>query len=163
MGGQFGTSVRYRTLFIYWGRRGSISEFLLELSKIADDDALFSVSRQNELFEPISRSGGHILPVDTFERGFGAISNLFRLPKIRHELLAAIAKFRIDRVVVLMSHVWTPLLADSIRSAGARYVVVVHDAAIIRATPQHLSTAGFFVTRSRPMRWSRSVRPSGRR
>lgn len=28
-----------------------------------------------------------------------------------------------------MSHVWTPLLADSIRRTGARYVVIVHDAA----------------------------------
>ncbi len=121
-------SVRDRTLFIYWGRRGSISEFLLELSKIADDDTLFSVSRQNELFDPIRRGGAHILPVDTFERGFGAISNLFRLRKIRRELLAAIAKYRIDRVVVLMSHVWTPLLADSIRCTGARYIVMVHDA-----------------------------------
>ena len=95
---------------------------------LADDDTLFSVSRQNELFDPIRRGGAHILPVDTFERGFGAISNLFRLRKIRRELLAAIAKYRIDRVVVLMSHVWTPLLADSIRCTGARYIVMVHDA-----------------------------------
>ena len=28
-----------------------------------------------------------------------------------------------------MSHVWTPLLANSIRRAGVRYVVIVHDAA----------------------------------
>ena len=28
-----------------------------------------------------------------------------------------------------MSHVWTPLLANSIRRAGAQYVVIVHDAA----------------------------------
>ena len=28
-----------------------------------------------------------------------------------------------------MSHVWTPLLADSIRRTGVRYVVIVHDAA----------------------------------
>ncbi len=123
------TSVRARTLFIYWGRRGAISEFVLELSKVSGADVLFSVSRQNELFGEISRSGASILPVDTFNRGFGAITNLFRVSKIRRQLLAAIEKHRIDQVVVLMSHVWTPLIADGIRASGARYVVVVHDAA----------------------------------
>src|ERR1700678_1838789 len=118
-----------RTLFTYWGRRGAISELVLELSKVADGDALFSASRQNELFDQISRSGGGIIPVDTFNRGFGAVSNLFRLPPIRRQILAAIEQYRIDQVVVLMSHVWTPLLADSIRRTGVRYVVIVHDAA----------------------------------
>jgi glycosyltransferase involved in cell wall biosynthesis len=128
MRGPFVTSVRDRTLFIYWGRRGSISEGLLELTKISAPDTLFSVSRQNELFGRISRSGAFILPVDTFNRGFGAVSNLFRLWKIRRLLLAAIKAHRIDQVVVLMSHVWTPLIADSIRRTGVRYVVLVHDA-----------------------------------
>lgn len=122
------TPVRDRTLFIYWGRRGSISEFLIELTKIADDGTLFSVSRQNELFGQISRSGACIVPVDTFSRGLGAIFGLFRLLRIRRQLLAAIEKYRIDKVVVLMSHVWTPLIADSIRRTGARYIVIVHDA-----------------------------------
>jgi glycosyltransferase involved in cell wall biosynthesis len=129
IGVQFVTSVRDRTLFIYWGRRGAISELVLELTKVADDDALFSISRQNELFDQISCSGARILPVDTFNRGFGAISNLFRLSSIRRQVLAAIEKHRIEQVVVLMSHVWTPLLADSIRRTGVRYVVIVHDAA----------------------------------
>jgi glycosyltransferase involved in cell wall biosynthesis len=122
------TLVRHRTLFIYWGRRGAISDLVLELTKVSGDDALFSVSRQNELFGQINRSGACILPVDTFNRGFGTIFSLFRLSKIRRQLLAAIEKYRIDRVVVLMSHVWTPLIADSIRNTGARYIVVVHDA-----------------------------------
>ena len=52
---------------------------------------------------------------------------LFR--QIRRQILAAIDTYHIDRVVVLMSHVWTPLLANSIRRAGVRYVVIVHDAA----------------------------------
>jgi len=122
------TSVRDRTLFIYWGRRGSISEFVLELAKVSAGEALFSVSRQNELFGQISRSAACILPVDTFSRGFVAIFGLFRLLRIRRQLLTAIQKHRIDQVVVLMSHVWTPLIADSIRRTGARYVVIVHDA-----------------------------------
>jgi glycosyltransferase involved in cell wall biosynthesis len=129
IGAQFVISARDRTLFIYWGRRGAISELVLELTKVADGESLFSISRQNELFDQISRSGARILPVDTFNRGFGAISNSFRLLSIRREVLAAIEKHRIEQVVVLMSHVWTPLLADSIRRTGVRYVVIVHDAA----------------------------------
>ena len=122
-------SVRDRTLFIYWGRRGAISDLVLELTKVSDGHALFSVSRQNELFGEICHSGACILPVDTFNRGLGAIFNSFRLSRIRRQLLAAIKDYQIDQVVVLMSHVWTPLVADSIRSTGTRYVVVVHDAA----------------------------------
>jgi glycosyltransferase involved in cell wall biosynthesis len=101
---------------------------VLELAKVSDRETLFSVSRQNELFGQISRSGASILPVDTFTRGFGAISRLVRLFSIRRKLLAAIEKQQIDKVVVLMSHVWTPLIAESIRRAGARYVVLLHDA-----------------------------------
>jgi glycosyltransferase involved in cell wall biosynthesis len=122
------TSVRNRTLFIYWGRRGAISELVLELTKVSDGDAFFSVSRQNELFDQIRGSGARILPIDTFNQGFGAILNLHRLSAIRRQVLAAIKEHRIEQVVVLMSHVWTPLLADSIRRTGVRYVVIVHDA-----------------------------------
>ena len=118
-----------RTLFVYWGRRGSISEMVLELAKVSGDEALFSVSRQNELFGEISRSGAPLLAVDTFSKSIGAVFGLHRLWRIRDQLLLAIAEHQIDQVVVLMSHVWTPLIADSIRRAGARYIVVVHDAA----------------------------------
>ena len=122
------TPVQDRTLFLYWGRRGYFPEFVLELAKVSDGQALFSVSRQNELFAQIGEFGTAIEPVDTFKRGLGAIFGLFRIWSIRRQLLAAIQRHRIDKVVVLISHVWTPLIAHSIRSTGARYVVVVHDA-----------------------------------
>ena len=122
------TSVRDRTLFIYWGRRGYFSDFVLELAKVSEGEAWFSISRQNELFGQISSAGAPILPIDTFKRSFGAIFSLFRILRIRRQLVATIQQHRINKVVVLISHVWTPLIADSIRSAGACYVVVVHDA-----------------------------------
>jgi glycosyltransferase involved in cell wall biosynthesis len=122
------TSAKDRTLFIYWGRRGAISDFVLELAKVAGGDAVFSIARQNELFGAIERSGASVVPIDTFTWGIGAIFGAIRLPTIRRELLAAIANHRIDQVVVLMSHVWTPLIAGDIRRSGTRYVVVVHDA-----------------------------------
>jgi len=124
------TSAGVRTLFVYWGRRGAISEIFLELVKVAGPDAWFSLARQNELFGPVSASAGdRLIAVDTFNHGFGAIARLYRLWSIRRRIVAAIEKHRIERVVVLMSHVWTPLIAGSVRGTGARYVVVVHDAA----------------------------------
>jgi glycosyltransferase involved in cell wall biosynthesis len=122
------TSVRNRTLFIYWGRRGYLSALVLELAKVSDGEALFSVSRQNELFDQIKSSGASLLPVDTFNRSSGAIFSLFRLSRIRRELLAAIETCQVGKVVVLIPHVWTPMIADCVRNTGARYVVVVHDA-----------------------------------
>jgi len=121
-------SARDRTLFVYWGRRGAISEFVLELIKVSGGEAVFCVARQNELFGAIEGSGATIVPVDTFSSGIGAIFGAFRLPAIRRQLLAAIAKHQIDQVVVLMPHLWTPLIASDIRRNGTRYVVVVHDA-----------------------------------
>ena len=105
------TSVQDRTLFIYWGRRGYFPDSVLELAKVSDGQALFSVSRQNELFAQIGEFGTAIEPVDTFKRGLGAIFGLFRISSIRRQLLAAIQRHRIDKVVVLISHVWTPLIA----------------------------------------------------
>ena len=118
-----------RTLFLYWGRRGAISELVLELAGVAGDQAWFSVSQQNELFDEINRTGAALVPVNTFSSDLGAIFGLRRLQSVRKQLLAAIAKHHIDQVVVLMSHVWTPLIADCIRDTGTRYVVIVHDAA----------------------------------
>jgi len=117
-----------RTLFIYWGRRGAMSQFVLDLARVLDEAAVVSISRQNELFDEIAKIGVSLLPVDTFEEGSGAILSAWRLLRIRRELTEAIRHKSIERVVVLMPHVWTPLIASAVRAAGARYVVVVHDA-----------------------------------
>jgi glycosyltransferase involved in cell wall biosynthesis len=118
----------HRPLFIYWGRRGALSTFVLELARVAGDKAVFSLSRQNELFERIRSSGTLLVPVDTFDSPAGAILQLPRIFDIRKRLGEAIAHNRVDRVVVLMSHVWTPLLASMVRKLHVRYTVVVHDA-----------------------------------
>ncbi len=119
---------RNRTLFVYWGRRGSLSEITLALARVADKDVVFSVSAQNELFAAIKDTGVPLLAVDTFEHGIGAILKAWRLFRLRREIADVIRRQSIQRVVVLMSHVWTPLIASAVRAAGAPYVVVVHDA-----------------------------------
>jgi glycosyltransferase involved in cell wall biosynthesis len=122
------TRAAKRTLLIYWGRRGSLSQIVLDLARIHDDAAMVSISRQNELYAEIEKTGVPLLPVDTFEQDYGALLHVWRLLRIRRELARAVRRESIERVVVLMPHVWTPLVASALRTAGARYVVVVHDA-----------------------------------
>lgn len=120
--------IRKRTLFIYWGRRGALSQFLLELSRLPDNDIFISISRQNEIFQEISRGSTKIIAVDTFAQSAGAILLLPRLACIRRQLRDAILALRIERVVVLMSHVWTPFISTAVKKLGVEYAVVVHDA-----------------------------------
>jgi glycosyltransferase involved in cell wall biosynthesis len=117
-----------RPLFVYWGRRGSLSQFVLELARVAGDKAVFSLSRHNELFEQICALGNPLVPVDTFDRHAGAVFRLPRMIGIRRQIAQAIAHHRVDKVVVLMSHIWTPFLATAVRRARVRYAVIVHDA-----------------------------------
>lgn len=105
-----------------------MSQFVLDLTRVLDNAAVVSISRQNELFDEIAKTGVHLLPVDTFAEGYGSVLRAWRLLRIRRELAEAVRRESIDRVVVLMPHVWTPLIASAVRAAGARYVVVVHDA-----------------------------------
>jgi glycosyltransferase involved in cell wall biosynthesis len=122
----------YRVLFVYWGRKGALSRLTLETAKAAeampDVFSLVSVSTSNELYGDFQSSGVPLVPVETFETAAGA----FRLDRIltaRRRIRAAIKRYDIKSVVVLMSHMWTPLLARMVRAAGANYSVVVHDAA----------------------------------
>ena len=118
----------YRPLFVYWGRRGALSRFVLELARAAGDKAVFSLSRQNELFGQVRSLGYPLVPVDTFESPMGALLRLPRIFDIRKRTIEAIAHHRIDKVVVLMSHIWTPFLATAVQQANVSYAVVVHDA-----------------------------------
>ena len=50
------------------------------------------------------------------------------IPLLRHRLAARLRRERIQTVIDLMPHVWAPFVIPAIRSTGARYVVVAHDA-----------------------------------
>jgi glycosyltransferase involved in cell wall biosynthesis len=123
-----GTSSGKRTVFVYLGRRGALSQFTLDLARVAADRAILVVSRQNELFEQINATGAVTVPVDTFETAAGAMLRLPRIISIRRQMLATLREHDADTVIVLMPHVWTPLIAPTIRRGGYRYIVVVHDA-----------------------------------
>src|SRR5262245_52411076 len=121
--------VSRRSLFVYLGRRGALSRTALDIAALKRDDAVVLVSRQNEIYDRIRDSGAEVIGVDTFAHGPGALFQTIRIPAIRRVIRDAIATRGIRRVVSLMSHVWSPLIASTVKTAGAHYVVVVHDGA----------------------------------
>lgn len=94
----------------------------------AHDRAIFAISRQNEIYEQIQKTGVNLVEIDTFNHSWGAILSLHRIFSIRRQIRDAIKAHRISRVIILMSHVWTPFLAKTVRQCGAQYIVIVHDA-----------------------------------
>lgn len=126
------SAAKHRVLFLHWGRRGSVSHHLLDIvtaARASDEiDPFVSVSRQSESYELFTRFGERLFPVDTFERGHGALTQAWRLPSLARALTRFLRQQRIEAVVVLMPHVWSPLMSSAIRRGGARHISVIHDA-----------------------------------
>jgi glycosyltransferase involved in cell wall biosynthesis len=119
-------------MLLYWGRRGAMSRFTLDLARVAcaglHHCVTVSVSRQNELYSEFESLGPSLLPVRTFQSGVGAVAGLHQLVALRHALARRLAADRTEAVVALMPHVWSQLVIDVVHAAGARYLTVVHDA-----------------------------------
>lgn len=122
-----------RATFLYWGRRGAMPRFGLELLRAtlgrSDLSATISIALQNELIEQYRALGVPIDVVDTFDRGIGALGRAWRLPLLRRKLVRGLRSEKCDVVVNLMPHVWTPFVVPAIQAAGIRYATIVHDAA----------------------------------
>ncbi len=120
-----------RVMFLYWGRRGALSRFTLEVGRAALADprlaATISTSRQNENFETYKEFGDALVPIDTFQHSFGAATMAWRLPQISRDLTERIQRDQTQAVIELMPHIWSPLIAPAIKRAGARYITIMHD------------------------------------
>ncbi len=119
-------------MFLYWGRRGAGPRLAYELHREAllngDIRPILSVSRQSANFAAYRSFGDSVFPVDTFVRGIGAASGLWRVPLLRAALAKRIGADRIGAVVSLMPHVWNPFVISAVRRAGAHYTAVMHNA-----------------------------------
>ena len=119
-------------MFLYWGRRGALSQLTLAVARAAVADrrieATVSISRQNESFAAYCELGDALLAVDTFHSDWGALTNAWRIPLLQHIVRQRLERARIQAVITLMPHVWSPFIAPVVRKAGARYVTIVHDA-----------------------------------
>jgi glycosyltransferase involved in cell wall biosynthesis len=121
-----------RIAFLYLGRRGGIARLAYELAAAAAEheeiDPLLVVSESNELLGLTQTLAGVVRGVKTFESGFGALTRAYRIPSLIQYLNGAFDDHRTEAVVVLASHVWSPLIAPFLRNRSRRYIVVVHDA-----------------------------------
>ncbi len=122
-----------RILFVYWGRRGSLSKVAVEVARSLDEQQgtgdRLSYSPTNELAEELGALDKVTRPFATFHSGRSALTGLPRMRRQLTRLLHDIEDEGFDAVVVLMSHVWTPFLGRRLRRFPVRYVVVAHDAA----------------------------------
>ena len=121
-----------RIVFLYLGRRGGIARLAYELAVAATEhdqiDPLLVISESNELRGRAQALPGVARCVKTFSSSLGALT-LHRIPSLIQDLNSAFDDHHAQAVVVLASHVWSPLIGPFLKTADRRYVVVVHDAA----------------------------------
>jgi glycosyltransferase involved in cell wall biosynthesis len=119
--------------FLYWGRRGALPRLTLDLAEAArgrpDLDLHLSISYQNTLFPEHAWLGDRLLPIDTFRTAAGAVWTAAAARRRVVDLRQRLQQRQIRTVVVLMLHLWTPLLAPQLKRAGIAYIPIVHDPA----------------------------------
>lgn len=116
-------------MIAYWGRRGALGRFTLNLMGAMTTGArtTVSVARGNELFANFAKFGDSVFPVDTFSSALGVLS-VSRLMHLRHALEERLVLDHTRAFVSLMPHIWSPLIAGVLRRQQVRHVAVVHDA-----------------------------------
>ena len=121
-----------RAFFIFWGRRGSLSVVVADLAAFlfnqSDRLDAVSYSTNNELANELGTFRPAALPFKTFSHGMGALTGLPRFRAEAQDLVSDLQAKGYSTAIVLMPHLWTPLLGPMLRRAGIRYTVVVHDA-----------------------------------
>lgn len=150
-----------RIMFVYWGRRGAMPLFTLQLARAARTvpglHTTIGISRQNAMFDAYPERHRSLLAVETFTGNSGALTQCWRLPALRRAIATHLAANEIEAVVDLMPHVWSSFIATTVRSAGARYLAVVHDADphpgdatswVKRVTDRGMSRANAIITLS---------------
>ena len=120
-----------RIAFLYLGRRGGIARLAYELGLAAvhhpQINPLLVLSDSNELLGLTQTLPARTVRV--FRSGIGALTQAYRIPWLVQGLNDALNAHRTETIVVLASHVWSPVIAPFLKQAGRRYVVIVHDAA----------------------------------
>jgi glycosyltransferase involved in cell wall biosynthesis len=118
-------------LLVYWGRRGPIGGFALDLARAAraaGDRPVLSVAREGETFEALEGSGIPLVPIPTFTSAAGSLAGLLRIPGLRRAIASACREHGVTAVVTLMPHLWSPFFVGLWRKLGLRHLAIVHDA-----------------------------------
>jgi glycosyltransferase involved in cell wall biosynthesis len=119
-------------MLMYLGRRGAMVRFAREaseaLARSSEIQGCIMVSRQTEGFVSTAETGQDIIGVNTFSSALGALTSLSNLVHIRRTLKAEITRRKVEVLIDLMPHVWSPALCKTVQRAGARYAAIAHDA-----------------------------------
>jgi glycosyltransferase involved in cell wall biosynthesis len=122
-----------RLLLWYWGRRGAGGQLTLALAEALSCQPgvtiALAISAQAELRAELEGLGLATEAVPTYRSATGFAAGLLRVPLLARRLRDQAQAFRADAVLSVMTHLWTPLVAPSLRRAGLRYIPFVHDAA----------------------------------
>jgi glycosyltransferase involved in cell wall biosynthesis len=128
-------------MFAYWGATGALPKLTLDFAHVAATQparCTFSLSSSNELIEQYGFLGDALFEVPTFRNRLLAFVDVGALAKLRSALKKRLHGDRTEAFISLLSHVWSPLIAPTIRQAGVRHIVVVHDAAAHPGDPYGL-------------------------
>lgn len=120
-----------RVLYVYWGRRGALAWLAAELAtSLADAGSgdVLCYAEGNELAPTLRSFASATCAFRTFSGPAGVFTGLPRFRRDARTLVAGLRRDGFGAVIVLMPHVWTPLLGPIVHRAGLRYVVVIHDA-----------------------------------
>jgi glycosyltransferase involved in cell wall biosynthesis len=113
---------------------------LADAAGAAGIECVLSLSSQNPGIAEFSDLGRRLIPVSTFDRGWGALTRIGSLSDGFKRLRRALESNRCDAVIVLMPHVWTPFIVPRIRALGLPVGVIVHDVARHPGDPTALMT-----------------------
>ena len=117
--------------FMYLGRQGSLGQFTWELAKAVgqsgDIAAGFIVSRNSDLFAKLKDLGSSVHAIPTFDNPMSA-ALITGFPRARKSLDSRLAARRPHAIINLMPHVWSPLLAPTVKRRKSVFMSVIHDA-----------------------------------
>lgn len=119
-----------RVMFLYLGRR--VGRLTLDTARAACEipglEVSVCVSAQVENMREFAALGERLTIIDTFSKTSGALTEVWRVPKVRQTLRRTIRERNIEAVIEVMGHIWSPIIVPTIARAGARYTTIVHDA-----------------------------------
>jgi glycosyltransferase involved in cell wall biosynthesis len=121
-----------KLLLWYWGRRGGpvtmTHHLALALNSRPDVRLSLSLSRQSELFEETAGLGIPGCHVDTYTGALSALAGSVRLPGLNRQIDRFCREHDVQVVLCMMRHLWGRFSLPVARRAGARVLMMLHDA-----------------------------------
>jgi glycosyltransferase involved in cell wall biosynthesis len=118
-------------MFLYWGRKGSLGRFTLQLMQAVAADpgvtATLSLSERNENFADFAPYAASLMPIRTEAGTLGMLTGMRRIPALRRAIAARAKGDRIDAAITLMPHVYSGLVAPVFHRLGIPYATILHD------------------------------------